>query len=201
MHPEAKRFVEWVKSRFPDFFQHKRVLDVGSGDINGCNRYLFEFCEYTGNDVVEAKNVTIVSRTKDLPFPDSYFDTIISTECFEHDPELFQSLQKILAMLKPGGLFCFTCATTGRPEHGTRRTSPDASFGTRAEHADMQDYYQNVLEEDVVNAMNLAEHFSEWRFYVNEKTYDLYFFGLKRVAIPSMFPEYHDESVIVGGGK
>ena len=34
-----------------------------------------------------ARNVTIVSKTKDLPFEDASFDTIVSTECFEHDPE------------------------------------------------------------------------------------------------------------------
>ena len=33
-------------------------------------------------------------------------------------------------MLKKDGLFFFTCASTGRPEHGTRRTSPQDSYGT-----------------------------------------------------------------------
>lgn len=44
------------------------------------------------------------------------FDTIISTECFEHDPEYSESLNKIYKMLKPDGLFCFTCASTNRME-------------------------------------------------------------------------------------
>mgnify|MGYP003324823520 CR=1 FL=1 len=71
------------------------MLDVGSGDINGNNNFLFENCEYNGNDVTEAKNVTIVSRTKDLPFEKESFDTIISTECFEHDPEYKESFLKM----------------------------------------------------------------------------------------------------------
>ena len=33
-------------------------------------------------------------------------------------------------MLKPKGLLCFTCASTGRPEHETIRTTPNDSYGT-----------------------------------------------------------------------
>ena len=76
------------------------------------------------------------------------FDTIISTECFEHDPEYRESLLKICEMLKPDGLFVFTCASTGRPEHGTRRTSQQDSYGSIAELEDMQDYYRNLTIEE-----------------------------------------------------
>jgi len=124
MHVEARNFTLFVKQILFDYFTNKRVLDVGSGDINGNNRYLFENCNYDGNDVIDAKNVTVVSKTKDLLFEDETFDTIISTECFEHDPEYEESFVKIYKMLKENGLFCFTCASTGRNEHGTRRTSP-----------------------------------------------------------------------------
>ena len=88
MHLEAKEFTLYVSSLFPNYFNNKKVLDVGSGDINGNNRFLFNNCEYVGNDVISAPNVTIVSKTKDLPFEDETFDTIISTECFEHDPRI-----------------------------------------------------------------------------------------------------------------
>ena len=65
MHIQAKKFTLFVKDILPDYFKNKRVLDVGSGDINGNNRFLFENCQYDGNDVIEAPNVTIVSKTKD----------------------------------------------------------------------------------------------------------------------------------------
>ena len=110
MHDQARDFTLFVKSILNDFFINKQVLDVGSGDINGNNRFLFENCQYVGNDVIQAPNVTIVSKTKDLPFEENTFDTIISTECFEHDPEYKESFIKIYNMLKPDGLFCFTCA-------------------------------------------------------------------------------------------
>lgn len=57
MHPEARDFSLFVKRMLNDFFIGKIVLDVGSGDINGNNRFLFENCEYNGNDVIQAKNV------------------------------------------------------------------------------------------------------------------------------------------------
>ena len=157
MHIQVNNFCKFVKNIFNDYFINKKVLDVGSGDINGNNNYLFENCDYNGNDVVQAKNVTIVSKTKDLPFPNESFDTIISTECFEHDPTYKESLLKIYDMLKPNGLFLFTCATTGRPVHGVKsleniskekfvnwKTMPNVA----RENWD-NEYYKNLVEEDI----------------------------------------------------
>lgn len=178
MHPEARNFTLWARDTLPDYFSAKRVLDVGAGDINGNNRFLFDDCEYEGNDVAAAPNVTIVSKTKDLPFESASFDTIVSSECFEHDPELPQSLEKILQLLKPGGLLFFTCATTGRPEHGTRRTTPGDSVGTMAGCPDMHDYYHNVTLDDLEHAW--LDAFSGWAAYQNVISHDLYFIGVKR---------------------
>jgi SAM-dependent methyltransferase len=180
MHIQARDFTVFIKSILSEYFSNKRVLDVGSGDINGNNRFLFENCEYNGNDVVSAPNVTIVSKTKDLPFEDNFFDTIISTECFEHDPEYKASLIKIYSMLKPGGLFCFTCASTGRAEHGTRRTNPKDSFGTMGNLLDMIDYYKNLTDIDVNDVLNFNELFSSCDTYYNAESNDLYFVGIKK---------------------
>lgn len=180
MHLEATRFINFVKQHFPEYFYEKKVLDVGGGDINGNNRYLFEKCEIVVNDVAEADNVTLVSKTKDLPFPPETFDTIISTECFEHDPEYPQSFQKIYELLKPGGLLFFTCASTGRPEHGTRRTNPNHSIGSKADLEDMRDYYRNLTIEDIDPHLFLENNFSFFDAYYNEFAKDLYFVGIKK---------------------
>jgi len=180
MHPEAKDFTIFVKKILSSFFINKRVLDVGSGDINGNNSFLFENCEYDGNDVIQAKNVTVVSKTKDLHFTDNTFDTIISTECFEHDPEYKESFIKIYKMLKPDGLFCFTCASTGREEHGTIKTSPWASYGTIGNLTEMSDYYKNLTEIDLNEVLKLNNLFSVWDTYYNSKSKDLYFVGIKK---------------------
>ena len=180
MHNEAREFTLFVKRILKDFFRSKRVLDVGSGDINGNNRFLFEYCKYDGNDVMQANNVTIVSKTKDLYFSDNTFDTIISTECFEHDPEYKDSFLKIYNMLKPDGLFVFTCASSGRGEHGTRRTTPADSYGTIANLEDMSDYYKNLTENDINDIIPLNNIFSVWDTYYNSITKDLYFVGIKK---------------------
>lgn len=198
MHPEALAFTLYVRQLFASYFDSKVVLDVGSGDINGNNRELFTNCEYHGNDVIEAPNVTIVSKTMDLPFPDEHFDTIISTECFEHDPTYRESLQKIYRMLKPGGLFAFTCASIGRPEHGTRRSSADASYGTIGQLPDMQDYYMNLSIRHVKEVYNLDNDFAYWNAYYHMDAKDLYFVGIKAgTTIEGRVPIYNVPRLII----
>ena len=197
MHPQAIDFTIFVKNIFNNYFINKCVLDVGSGDINGNNRFLFENCDYNGNDVIKAKNVTIVSKTKDLPCPDNTFHTIVSTECFEHDPEYKESFIKIYNMLKPDGLFCFTCASTGRAEHGTRRTSPNDSYGTIGKLEDMSDYYKNLTEIDLNEVLPLNTLFSVWDTYYNSETKDLYFLGIKKgISNFNILEKYKNNFVI-----
>lgn len=180
MHKEAKEFTLFVKNILKEYFINKYVLDVGSGDINGNNNFLFENCIYEGNDVIQAKNVTIVSKTKDLSIDDNTFDTIISTECFEHDPEYKLSLIKIYKMLKPNGLFCFTCASTGRQEHGTKLHNPKCSYGTIGNIKNMINYYKNLTENDINDILNLDNSFSVYDTYYNSYSKDLYFIGIKK---------------------
>jgi hypothetical protein len=122
---------------------------------------------------------TIVSKTTQLHVEDNLFYTIISTDCFEHDPEYKESLIKIYKMLKPNGLFCFTCASTGRAEHGTSRTSPCDSYGTIGNIEGMTDYYKNLTEIDVNEVLNLNALFRVWDTYYNIESHDLYFVGIK----------------------
>lgn len=180
MHDQARRFTLFCKSLFPAHFRDCRVLDVGSGDINGTNRFLFDSCDYEGNDVYPAANVTIVSKTSALPFDDASFDTILSTECFEHDPEWSESLRTIVRMLKPGGLLCFTCASTGRNEHGTRRCNPGDSYGTIGQVETWMDHYKNLTLDDVRTAIDLDTVFDTWDAYYSPENKDLYFYGRKQ---------------------
>lgn len=192
MHQEALNFTLFVKYILNNYFKNKKVLDVGSGDINGNNKHLFENCDYNGNDVINAPNVTIVSKTKDLYFEDEYFDTIISTECFEHDPEYTESFLKIYKILKPGGLFVFTCASTGRPEHGTRRTFANDSYGTIGDIYDMRDYYKNLTEFDLNNVLHIKKLFKKFDSYYNQSSKDLYFWGIKNDNIidNTIYPDF-----------
>jgi len=83
-------------------------------------------------------------------------------------------------MLKEDCLFLFTCASTGRKEHGTRRTSPQNSYGTIGNISDMYDYYKNLTEKDLNEVLNLNDLFSVWDTYYCEAHKDLFFVGIKK---------------------
>jgi SAM-dependent methyltransferase len=182
MHKEIADFILFVKQQFWEFFtQRANVLDVGSGDYNGNNKQFFDLsCKYQGNDVFPGRNVDLVYKTADLPFYKPLFDTIISSECFQHDPEYIESLRKIISMLKPGGLFLFTCASTGREEHGTKKVLPFQSFGTKGKLSKWQNYYKNLIFEDIAGAITLQSIFNVYKCYYNTKSKDLLFWGIKK---------------------
>ena len=84
-HPEQREFVAEIKRTYPDLFSSKKVLEVGSLDINGSIREFFTECAYLGVDLAAGPGVDLVSRGEDLDFPDESFDVVASCECFEHN--------------------------------------------------------------------------------------------------------------------
>ena len=74
---------------------------------------------------------------------------------------------------------CISIASTGRAEHGTRRTTPHDSYGTKGNLEDMVDYYKNLTELDVDEVYNIGELFSSWDTYYNSEHCDMYFIGIK----------------------
>lgn len=158
------------KERFPLSFKSKDILDVGSLDINGNNRYLFEDCHYTGIDLWEWKNVDIVCSAHEYA-PDKQYDTIISTEMLEHNKYWKESLWNMLSLLKSGWLMLITCAWEWRPEHWTTRTSPvDAPF--------TNDYYMNIYTCDFIEAFNPDIYFSYYD--ISKYGTDFRFVGVKK---------------------
>ena len=93
-------------------------------------------------------------------------------------------------MLKPGGLFAFTCASTGRPEHGTLRTRPYDSYTTLTYDAMWSNYYKNLTKTDILEAIPCHDIFSSFAFYYNSDAKDLYFVGLKKGNNPCVLVPY-----------
>ena len=178
-HPQQFNFCSKVKNKLPKFFNNIKVLDIGSLDINGNNRVLFENCDYLGIDLSYGNNVDFVSVGHEFDGPSEYFDTIITTEALEHDIFYEKTIKNIIRMLKPGGLFLFTCATTGRPEHGTRRTTPQDSPFLHLISDDWADYYKNITEEDIINIDGFKYFFPDGIFEIGNENCDLYFYGIK----------------------
>ena len=171
-HKEQREFFAHLKKWFPQMFKDVSVLEIGSLDINGTIRDFFQAGEYIGVDVHEGPGVDYVAKGEQLDFADESFDTVVSAECFEHNPEWLATFQNMIRMANK--FVIFTCASTGRPEHGTRRTTPEDSPYTLD-----WDYYRNLTEEDFTENVNLAEHFMDWQFEYNPDSQDLYFYGFK----------------------
>jgi len=176
--------IEWckkIKIDYPDYFINKRVLDIGSLDINGNNKELFENCDYVGLDVIEGKNVDIVCIAHEYK-PDKLFDVVLSTNALEHDIYYKKTLRKMVKLLKSGGLM-FISAPHEWHEHGTVEHKPEHS-GTSQMHKEWANYYRNVNIEDITETLNLEEIFYE--FYIGISSHikmrgrDLRFWGIKK---------------------
>lgn len=172
-HKEQQEYVESLKVTFPDQFVNKKVLEVGSLDINGSVRQFFENCDYIGIDVGEGRGVDLVVAGQEYDAPDNSYDTVISCECLEHNPFWMETFINMHRLCKPGGLVVMTCATTGRAEHGTTRSQPGCS-----PHTLQWDYYKNLVEEDFTSALKCSLLFSEFKF--TTKGTDLQFYGIKQ---------------------
>ena len=188
-HREQAEYLDFVKSIFPDFFRGKRELEVGSLDVNGSPRPLFQGCEYIALDLAPGPGVDVTGVAHTYDAPDKSFDVVLSTECLEHNPFWAETLQMMVRVLKPGGLCVVTCATTGRPVHGTSSTDEEG----RAKHAGWvtlpnascelpgwdRDYYRNLTRHDFYDAVPLMDVFEQFKFTVEPNHCDLYFWGVK----------------------
>lgn len=92
-----------------------RTPDVGSFDVNGCVRSLFD--DYLGLDMRPGPNVDIVADAHALPFLDRSFDTVLCLEMLEHDAAFWLTLPELARVTKPGGVVAVTARGNGFPKH------------------------------------------------------------------------------------
>ena len=172
-HIEQREFFTAMAKRFPEYFRWCNVLEVGSLNINGTVRDFFTNCQYVGVDVGSGPGVDVVAHGENLTYKDDSFDVAVSAECFEHNPQWQATFMNMVRMTH--GLVMFTCATTGRPEHGTTRTDAGSSPLT----ADW-DYYRNLEANDFTVGCDLNELFDQYEFSTNNYSHDLYFWGITK---------------------
>ncbi len=175
-HMAQMRFVMQTMGQYPDAFMENKILEVGSLNINGSVRgFFFNAHEYIGCDVGPGPGVDVVCPGEQLTYPDNYFDTSITTECFEHNPNWIQTFENMWRMTRPGGLIVMTCASEGRPEHGTSRSDVGSSPLT-VENG--QEYYRNLMEEDFHENFDMDARFDNPYFEYEPYAFDLYFRGV-----------------------
>jgi SAM-dependent methyltransferase len=95
----------------------KKILDVGSYDVNGTMKPIFSKGKYVGMDMEQGPNVDIVGVSHEIPFKDNEFDIVISSSCFEHDDMFWISFQEMCRVLKDGG-YMYIQAPSNGPYHG-----------------------------------------------------------------------------------
>lgn len=173
-HRAQKKWCKKIKKDYPEYFFKKRVLDIGALDINGANKELFEDCEYIGLDVIEGKNVDVVSIAHRYK-PKELFDVVLSTNSLEHDIYFKLTLKNMVELLKPKGFMFFSAAHKFKV-HGTLETKPEDS-GTTKMGEEWANYYKNFNIKDVTYSLDLEEIFFE--FYLGIMGKDLVFWGLK----------------------
>jgi SAM-dependent methyltransferase len=120
------------------------ILDLGSQDVNGSYRALFENAswKYVGLDMAAGKNVDVVLRTPYIwkEVPSNSADVVVSGQAFEHIQFFWITMLEIARVLKPGGICCIL-APSGGPEHryplDCWRFYPDG-MSSLAEYAQME---------------------------------------------------------------
>ena len=151
-----------------------KILEIGSLDVNGNIRNLFNFTnEYIGIDLEKGPNVDIILDGTDIDRLNKKFDIIISCECFEHAKNWKVIFKKMCQISKPNSFIIISVASTGRVEHGTERSGNWQSPGNK------DDYYLNLTKKDFTKNFDLSNIFSNYFFFYNLNSFDLYFVGIK----------------------
>jgi len=154
-HPSQIKVVGDFISRNREILTHSRVLEIGSYDVNGSIRAAFDCLSYLGIDLIAGPGVDMVCSVADLLAENKEFDFVITCEALEHDARWCETVQQAFKLLAPGGVLLVTCASRGRPEHGTQRTNPLHSPGT---HGVGSNHYRNIYPNEMQECLSKLKH-------------------------------------------
>jgi SAM-dependent methyltransferase len=113
MHTSAYADAQAFAVVFLDPAQPLRIADIGSFDINGTLRPIFErppHWSYVGFDREAGPNVDqVLSSDYDWPeVPSASFDVVVSSQTLEHVPKPWRWLPELARIVRPGG-FVYVC--------------------------------------------------------------------------------------------
>jgi SAM-dependent methyltransferase len=102
--------IRWgAHNLFEEEVKGKRVIEVGSYDVNGSLRYIVELIkptEYIGVDIIEGPGVDIICSVENLvqKFGKDSFDIVLSTCTLEHIRNWKKAISNIKNVCKPNGI-------------------------------------------------------------------------------------------------
>lgn len=101
----------------------KKVIEVGSRDVNGTLRPIIELwepAEYIGIDTIKGPGVDMICDAENLieRLGKEKFDIVVSTELLEHINDWRQVISNIKNICKSDGIILITTRSHGFPYHG-----------------------------------------------------------------------------------
>lgn len=138
------------------------VLEIGSKNINGSVRPLFQASRYIGIDVAPGHGVDVVASGATYVPPEPP-DVVVCCEVFEHAEEAPAICAHVASLLPAGGTFLLTMAGVGRRPHSAIDGGP-----LRA-----GEFYRNVTPDDLAEWLP-ASAWTEVTIQTNPALGDLY---------------------------
>ena len=105
VHSSTYNKVKEYVGVFLDATKTLNILDVGSCDINGTYKPIFDNPNwvYKGIDIVEGKNVDQVVVPYAWDIADELYDVIVYGQCLEHDEMPWLTMLELARVCKRGG--------------------------------------------------------------------------------------------------
>ena len=117
MHQTSYEKMTAFVHKYLDKDDKLKILDLGSQDVNGSYRGLFDSpsWEYTGMDLEEGSGVDLVLKD---PYnwqeiQSNSIDIVISGQAFEHIEFFWVTMMEVSRVLKTGGLCCIIAPSAG----------------------------------------------------------------------------------------
>jgi hypothetical protein len=166
-HAEQRNYLLSLKEKHPEWFSGRRVLELGSFDVNGSVRDYFSDClDYVGVDHRKGSLVDVVSLAHEFDPGGKTFDLLISCEMLEHDPYWRESIRNGVSFLDPGGVVIITAGGDNRDVH-------------ELACAPVTGYYKNISEAELTEL--LTELGIEFEISYDEKPRDIRAHGIKAI--------------------
>ena len=111
MHGTSYNGISSLIDIFLDKKKHYNIIDVGSFDVNGTYRPIFQDnpnWTYFGVDIVAGKNVDKVILPYNWDIPDESYDLVLSGQCLEHVEMPWLWITEIYRICKKDGLIILT---------------------------------------------------------------------------------------------
>lgn len=132
---------DWVAKQVAAHGPFVSVLEVGSRNVNGSIRDLFDGSVFEGVDVAAGDGVDYVCDAT-MRLPAGPYDCVVCCEVFEHCARWPDIVVNVAGVLMSGGVLIVTAAGPGRPTH----SAVDGGALRAGEH------YQNVAPAELVVA-------------------------------------------------